>query len=61
MKLNNLVVILDNNKIQKMDLTENTMGTPDWEEKLASFGFEVRTVNGHDVESFVKTVKVIMG
>ena len=57
MKLNNLVVILDNNKIQKMDLTENTMGTPDWEEKLASFGFEVRTVNGHDVESFVKTVK----
>ena len=57
MKLNNLVVILDNNKIQKMDLTENTMGTPDWEEKFASFGFEVRTVNGHDVESFVKTVK----
>ena len=57
MKLNNLVVILDNNKIQKMDLTENTMGTPDWDEKFASFGFEVRTVNGHDVESFVKTVK----
>ena len=49
-KLDNLVVILDSNKIQKMDLVENTMGNPMWKEKWTSFGFEVIDVDGHDIE-----------
>lgn len=55
-KLNNLIVILDHNKIQKMDLVENTIGNPHWKEKWTSFGFNVTEVNGHDVEQIRKVL-----
>lgn len=50
--LDNLVVILDNNRIQKMDFTENTLGNPRWDEKWKSFGWDVKHVDGHNVDSF---------
>lgn len=53
-KLDNLIVILDSNKIQKMNLIENTMGIPMWREKWTSFGFEVMDADGHDVMQLQK-------
>ena len=61
MKLSNLVVILDSNKIQKMDLVEKTMGAPNWKEKWESFGWQVYETDGHDIEAFSETIKKLDG
>lgn len=49
--LDNLVVILDCNKIQKMDYVEKTIGAVNWREKWSSFGWSIDEVDGHDVEA----------
>lgn len=49
--LNNLVVILDSNKIQKMDTVENIMRFSDLGDKVSTFGWEVKYVDGHDIEA----------
>lgn len=54
LKLDNLVVILDSNKIQKMDSIENILGPIDWEARAIEFGWEVRRVDGHDVEAITE-------
>lgn len=54
--LDNLVVILDSNKLQKMESVEDTIGAPRWREKWSGFGFEVWEVDGHDVEAIVDTL-----
>ena len=54
--LYNLVAILDNNKIQKMDFIERTIGNPKWREKWKSFGWDVLECNGHDIEEFTHTI-----
>lgn len=56
-KLDNLVVILDNNTIQKMDFTESIMGFSNWREKLESFGWNVKEVDGHNVDELEKCLK----
>lgn len=50
--LSNLIVILDCNKIQKMDFVDKTIGDPIWKEKFTSFGWHVTEVDGHDMEAF---------
>lgn len=55
-KLNNLVVIIDNNKLQKMDTLENVMGIHSWKDTFISLNWEVREVNGHNVEEIEKAV-----
>lgn len=54
--VDNLVAILDCNKIQKMDFVEATIGDPKWAEKWRSFGWEISETDGHDLEAFSKTV-----
>ncbi len=49
-KLDNLIVIMDNNKLQAMGSVEEIMGISSWREKWQSFGFDVSEVNGHDIE-----------
>jgi transketolase len=56
-RLDNLTVILDCNKLQKMDLVENTIGTVNWKDKWASFGWEVDEADGHDVGALEETIK----
>ena len=56
-ELDNLVVIMDYNKIQKMDLVENTIRNPRWNEKWRSFGFDVMEVDGHDVGQIQSVLK----
>ena len=50
-QLDNLVVILDCNKIQKMDYVSKAMGPEKWCEKWSAFGFSVDNVDGHDVDN----------
>ena len=46
-RLNNLVIIVDRNKLQGLDKTENIVfGT--WQEKFKAFGCNTFVVNGHD-------------
>lgn len=59
MKLDNLVAILDCNKIQKMDFVDKTIGDPDWKAKWESFGWQVESVDGHDVDEFKKVIEGI--
>lgn len=48
-KLNNLVVVMDYNRIQKMDLVNNTMNISCWDERWESFGWNVLQVDGHNI------------
>lgn len=56
-KLNNLVVILDCNKIQKMTTITGTVGLDNWEEKWKSFGWLVKNVDGHDINALYTVLK----
>ncbi len=51
--LDNLVVILDCNDIQKMDFVRKTIGSDNWKEKWSTFGWAVDEVDGHDVDALV--------
>lgn len=50
-KLNNLVVILDCNEIQKMTTIKGTIGLNNWKEKWEAFGWLVKEVDGHDINA----------
>lgn len=56
-QLNNLVVILDCNEIQKMTTITGTIGLDNWEEKWKSFGWLVKEVDGHDVDALETLLK----
>jgi transketolase len=47
-KLANLTIVVDRNRLQQGARTEETAGLDPLDDKLASFGWEVREVNGHD-------------
>lgn len=47
-KLDNLVVLLDYNKIQSLDTVSNTLELEPFAQKWESFGWAVATVCGHD-------------
>lgn len=49
-KLNNLIVIVDYNKIQSLDYVKNTIGIEPFEDKWKSFGWKTLSINGHDID-----------
>lgn len=49
-KLDNLIAIIDRNKLQISGCTEDVMGLDPLEDKWTSFGWNVITVDGNDVE-----------
>ena len=49
-KLSDLWVIIDYNKLQSLDSTQNTMGLEPLEDKARAFGFNVSRVDGHNIE-----------
>jgi transketolase len=51
-KVDNLIVILDCNRIQKMDFVDNIIVRADWKEKWEAFGWKVDEVDGHDMSAF---------
>jgi transketolase len=46
--LDNLTAFIDYNKIQKMDFVKNIMGLENLSEKFNAFGWQVKTVDGHN-------------
>ena len=54
--LDNLVAIIDSNKLQKMDTLENVMGIKSWKDTLLSFHWQVEEVDGHNVEEIEKAL-----
>ena len=57
--LSNLIIIVDNNKIQKMSTVENVMSIKDWGSKFTSFGCNVIEIDGHNVEEIENTFNTI--
>lgn len=61
-KLDNLVAIVDYNKIQSLDWVENTLALEPFADKWRSFGWSVIEVDGHDhsqlQESFSQIPKI---
>jgi transketolase len=54
-KLDNLIVIIDYNKIQALDTLENALPLHDLKKKLLSFNINViNIINGHSFNEFVK-------
>lgn len=54
--LDNLIVILDHNRIQKMDFVEKTIGPENWRARWEAFGWQVEETDGHDTEAFKRTM-----
>jgi transketolase len=52
-KLNNLIAILDRNKIQQDGFTEEIMPIDPIKEKWLSFNWEVVEINGHKIEQLI--------
>lgn len=52
-QLDNLTVIVDRNRIQQGDFTENTIGMEPIAERWKAFGWEVRETDGHDHEALL--------
>jgi len=55
-KLDNLIVIIDDNRLQAMDSVEAIMGICSWREKWEAFGFEVDEIDGHNLEEIQKVL-----
>lgn len=56
-KLDNLVVIMDDNRLQAMDTVEEIMGISSWKERWEAFGFDVEEINGHDLEEIESSLR----
>jgi transketolase len=55
-KLNNLTIVIDNNKLESLDLTNNILSIEPLEDRLTSFGWDVRRVDGHNHDELCKSL-----
>ncbi len=53
-RLDNLIAIVDYNKIQSLDRVDRTLGLEPFAEKWRAFGWSVREVDGHDVDAIAR-------
>jgi transketolase len=60
-RLTNLLVIVDANGFQAMGRTEEVMNTDSLEAKFSAFGFETRTVDGHDEAALDVAITELVG
>ncbi len=56
-KLDNLVVIVDYNKLQALNKIENVLSFGDLKAKFESFGWHVVEVDGHNISEIVEALK----
>lgn len=56
-QLDNLVVIVDRNKIQSLTFTEDTLKLEPFADKWIAFGWQAETVPGHDYELLATSLK----
>ena len=55
-KLNNLVIIIDYNKLQSIDFVKNTLNLEPLKQKFQSFGCKVVSVDGHNFKQLEKVL-----
>lgn len=55
-ELDNLVVIVDRNRIQSLTFTEDTLRLEPFADKWIAFGWDVQSVPGHDYELLTKAL-----
>lgn len=55
-QLDNLITIVDHNRLQCDDFCDATMPTLDIQEKFRAFGFETAMIDGHNIEQIVQTL-----
>jgi transketolase len=58
-KLDNLIGIIDRNRLQISGTTEEVMGLEPLEEKWTAFGWNVISINGNDMNELVRTFEAI--
>lgn len=56
-RLDNLIAIVDRNRMQQGDRTEQTVALEDLQAKWRSFGWEVTTCDGHDIQVLVEELE----
>ena len=57
-KLENLIIIIDYNKIQSLDFTKNVLNLEPLGKKFQSFGCNVKNINGHNFIQIYKSFLV---
>ena len=50
-KLDNLIAVVDRNRMQSLDFSENTLALEPFADKWRAFGWHTQTVDGHDVDA----------
>ena len=50
-KLDNLIAVIDHNRMQSLDFCENTIALEPFADKWRSFGWNTQVVDGHDVDA----------
>ncbi len=58
-KLDNLVAIIDYNKLQAFGTTAEVMDLEPFADKWAAFGWSVREINGHDCQQIIDSLNKI--
>lgn len=60
-QLDNLIAVVDHNRMQSLDFCENTLALEPFDQKWASFGWNVRRVDGHDVDALLDAFRWAQG
>ena len=55
-KLDNLIAIIDHNKMQSLDFCVNTINLEPFEDKWTAFGWNVFSIDGHDYQELQSTM-----
>jgi len=59
LKLDNLVAIVDANRLQAFERTDNIMPLATFKSKWKAFGWEAKKINGHNFKEIIKTLKSV--
>lgn len=59
-RLDNLVVIIDNNKMSMLGYQRNILGMEPLAEKFCAFGWKVNVIDGHNIEVLYNTLRKIL-
>ena len=54
-KLDNLIAIIDYNKLQSLDTIENTLNLEPFNDKWIAFGWNVIEIDGHNINQIIKS------
>ena len=57
-KLDNLIAVIDHNKMQSLDFCENTIALEPFADKWKAFGWHVLDIDGHDHDALKKAYEI---